>query len=214
MLKEYIGLLAAEIVLCTFMLLFWFWKGHLITLIIAIGMFIFIVTTLYFFRDPERSKPLQKDIIIAPADGRITCIRQHQENAFCHTTVTTVSIFLRLWDVHVNRIPVTGKVEFCQYRKGKFHLAMSDKASKNNEQMQIGLVNEHGRFLIRQVAGMIARRIVCRVKEGDTVLQGERFGLIKFGSLVELSIPQKYRLMVHENQNVKAGETIIGILER
>lgn len=214
MLKEYTGLIAVEIVIVIFGLLFWIWTGWQLLLGMTIAFLFLLAGTLILSRDPERIIPMQKGIIVSPADGKVIRIFQHQEETFCHAPVITVSIFLRLWDVHINRMPVNGKILFREHRNGKYRPAMLDKASADNEQMKIGLVNDQGRFLIKQVAGMIARRIICLVQEGDFVLRGQRFGMIKFGSLVELSMPVCYKIKVRKNQRLKAGETVLGVLER
>jgi phosphatidylserine decarboxylase len=212
--KECAGLAAGEIALTAAGFLFYFFTGRTVALILVIGMIVLLAGTLYFFRDPERNISTQTGNVVSPADGKIIRIRRHYEQVFCKEQVTTVAIFLRLWDVHVNRMPVDGKIRFREYRSGRFYPAMSNKASIHNEQMRIGFINSHGRFLVKLVAGMIARRIVCHVREGDSVLQGQRIGMIKFGSQVELSLPRCYRLQVKENQIIKAGETVIAVLDR
>jgi len=211
--KECTGLVAVEILLSISGVFIWIWSESQLPLGIAFGMLVLFAVTLYFFRDPKRKIPEQENIVISPADGKVLQIRRHHEETFCSASVTTVSIFLRLWDMHVNLMPVSGTVLFTKHIRGTFYPAMTKKAKIYNEQMRIGLFNKHGRFLIRQVAGILVQRIVCNVQEGDTVLQGQRFGMIKFGSLVELSIPSCYQLCIQENQVIKAGETILGILE-
>ena len=184
----------------------WFFVINLFTIVI-------LLARCYFYRDPERYIPDEVDIILAPADGCVTGIHMQKEPVFCQKSVIMISIFLRLWDVHINRMPVDGKIQFMDYKEGRFHPAFLKKAAEKNEQMMIGIENREGRFLIRQVAGMLARRIICTVKPGNHVKQGQKFGMIKLGSLVELAIPDTYRITIKKGQRVKAGETIIGVLE-
>ncbi|MBN1780683.1 phosphatidylserine decarboxylase [bacterium] len=211
--REMRPLLTVQIVLWILFLCSWIFTAKFLFACFLFVLGMTISGTLFFFRDPERCIPAENsERIVSPADGCVIRIQKHYENQYCRETVHTVSVFLRLWDVHVNRIPVGGYVEYLTYQRGRFHAAFNDKTARENEQMIIGIKNTHGRFLIRQVAGMIARRIVCHLKEGERVVSGARFGLIKMGSLVEISIPETYRIVVRSGQRVRAGETVIGIL--
>lgn len=165
--------------------------------------------TLNFFRDPERKTPSAKNIVVAPADGKIIVIKQNIFNHFVGENCNQVSIFMSPLNVHVNRIPIDGKVEHLKYYEGKFVAAFDDKASENNERMETGIVNGEGKILFTQVAGFLARRIVNELKIGDEVKTGERFGMIKFGSRVDIFVPSKYIPAVNLNENVYAGETIL-----
>lgn len=165
--------------------------------------------TLNFFRDPERKTPSAKNIVVAPADGKIIVIKQNIFNHFVGENCNQVSIFMSPLNVHVNRIPIDGKVEHLKYYEGKFVAAFDDKASENNERMETGIVNSEGKILFTQVAGFLARRIVNELKIGDEVKTGERFGMIKFGSRVDIFVPSKYIPAVNLNENVYAGETIL-----
>jgi phosphatidylserine decarboxylase len=169
-----------------------------------------LLFTLYFFRDPERSVPAGAERIVSPADGRVVEITECNEPSFIGGKALQVAIFLSVWDVHVNRVPVDGRVAFLEYRKGEFRKAYLAEASEFNERMEIGIENPRGRFLVKQIAGILARRVVCRLRKGDAVVRGERFGLIKFGSRTELFLPTTVRLRVTVGQRVKGGETIIG----
>lgn len=165
--------------------------------------------TLNFFRDPERKTPSAINIVVAPADGKIIVIKQNIFNHFVGENCSQISIFMSPLNVHVNRIPIDGKVEHLKYYEGKFVAAFDDKASENNERMETGIVNSEGKILFTQVAGFLARRIVNELKIGDEVKTGERFGMIKFGSRVDIFVPSKYIPAVNLNENVYAGETIL-----
>ena len=174
---------------------------------------LFLVITLFivfFFRDPERKINQGEGVILSPADGRIVEIAPFSENGFLNSGGTKVSIFLSLWDVHINRNPISGVVKYSKYTSGSFNAAYKEKASTENEQNELGLGNDQVKLILKQIAGTIARRIVCRIKEGDQVKIGERFGMIRFGSRAELFLPEKVKISVKENQKVKAGETVIG----
>jgi phosphatidylserine decarboxylase len=175
--------------------------------ILFVGITLFIV---FFFRDPERKITQWEGIILSPADGRIVEIAPFSENGFLNSGGTKVSIFLSLWDVHINRNPISGVVKYSKYIPGGFNAAYKEKASSDNEQNELGLENDQVKLILKQIAGTIARRIVCRIKEGDQVKIGERFGIIKFGSRAELFLPEKVKISVRVNQKVKAGETVIG----
>jgi phosphatidylserine decarboxylase len=171
------------------------------------------VFTVYFFRDPERSAKPEPGMLIAPADGRIVKIDTLAVHPFVGERAIQVSIFLSVFDVHVNRVPTSGKIDYVKYNPGKFLAAYEDKASLENEQTEIGMRAMSGqRIVFKQIAGLIARRIVCRLTEGDQVTTGERFGLIKFGSRTDLLVPADSRIIVKLGQRVKGGETVMGYL--
>ncbi len=167
--------------------------------------------TINFFRDPERKTPDEPDIIIAPADGKIIEIVDEQEHEFLKSGATRVSIFMNVFNVHVNRIPISGKVEYFRYQRGSFLKAYKSEAGDINEQTIIGIEHDTRRVLFKQIAGLIARRIVCDVREGNNVSIGERFGIIKFGSRVDVFLPKNVELKVSLNQKVQAGESILGV---
>lgn len=178
-----------------------------ITLIIfAIAVLSF---TLNFFRDPDRKIPDKDGIIISPADGKIIVFKENITNPFVGENCNQISIFMSPLNVHVNRIPISGKVEHLKYYEGKFIAAFEDKASENNERMETGITSSYGKVLFTQIAGFIARRIVNELKVGDEVRMGERFGMIKFGSRVDIFVPAKFSPKVKINENVFAGETIL-----
>jgi phosphatidylserine decarboxylase len=164
-----------------------------------------------FFRDPERIVPDGEGLIVSPADGKVVSIVNLKDASLMPDASTRVSIFLSPLDVHINRMPVTGTIEETQYQRGKFMAAYKDEASAQNEQnaMQI-LAREGRRLAVVQVAGVLARRIVCHVKRGDELNRGDRFGLIMFGSRTDTYLPAGCRVEVVEGQRVKGGETILG----
>jgi phosphatidylserine decarboxylase len=168
---------------------------------------------IYFFRDPERNIPSEKNIVVSPADGKVILIREALEEEFLRARTIQISIFMSPWDVHVNRAPCDAVVESVRHNSGGFKAAYTDDASLYNENTEILLNTPHGRMVLKQIAGILARRIVCRVKPGDRLSKGERFGMIKLGSRVDLFLPENARVVVKEGQKVKAGETILAKLE-
>ncbi len=174
---------------------------------------IFSVFNMYFFRDPERVIPDNPRAILSPADGKVVQITEVEEKEFFKGRVTRVSIFLSVFNVHVNRIPISGKVEYFAYLPGKFLAAFNDKASEENEQTAIGIESPEGhKVMFKQIAGIIARRIVCTVREGYRVKAGEKMGMIRYGSRVDVFFPpDQVELKVQLGDRVKGGETIIGV---
>jgi len=163
-----------------------------------------------FFRDPERTTPKGGNLIIAPADGKVVVVKKIFDNEFFHADVWQVSIFMSPLNVHVNRNPISGVVKHTRYVLGKYFAAFEDKASEKNEQMIVGLENANGKVLCKQIAGFLARRIVCQLKPGDTVVAGQRFGMIKFGSRVDVLVPLSVDLRTKIGDVTIAGETILG----
>ena len=165
----------------------------------------------YFFRDPIRTIPVE-DLIISPADGQIVSINESTAPDECNLNdkFIKISIFLNIFNVHVNRIPTSGFIKNINYIPGKFFNASLDKSSKENERNIIVIENnDKDTIIVSQIAGLIARRIVCNLKNNQEVIKGNRFGIIKFGSRVDLYLPIKYNLLVSVGQNVIGGETII-----
>jgi phosphatidylserine decarboxylase len=163
-----------------------------------------------FFRDPERFPPEEKGLVLAPADGKVVSIAEVNGDALFAGARTRLSIFLSPLDVHINRTPIEGEVERVQYQPGKFFAAYKQEASKDNEQNALRIVDPEGRRVgVVQVAGVLARRIVCRVKPGDRLHRGQRFGLIMFGSRTDLYLPSGCEVKVAESERVKGGETVV-----
>jgi len=162
-----------------------------------------------FFRDPPREGPRGDALVIAPADGRICSIAQVEEPVYIHGQTTRISIFMSVFNVHVNRFPVSGEVEVVHYNPGQFTVASHDKASLVNEQSSVGILGPRGPMLVRQIAGSIARRIVTDVGPGDRAVQGERFGMIRFGSRVDVFLEPGATVKVTMHQAVRGGQTVL-----
>lgn len=169
---------------------------------------------IFFFRDPTRRSRVSDKAVLTPADGTILKVQHFEddENLLGEPTIK-ISVFMSVFNVHVNRIPIMGKISEIVYHSGKFFSAHLDKASEKNEKNLIALQTEDGRKIIFvQIAGLIARRIVCWIKEGDHVKTGQRFGLIRFGSRLDIYLPKDTRVTVQPRDKVKAGETVLGYL--
>ncbi len=164
----------------------------------------FILFSLYFFRDPDRLTPLGDNIVVSPADGKVLFVKEVEDNKYINGKAKQVSIFMSPLDVHVNRIPISGKLGYLQYHKGQYIVAFDDKASEKNERAEFGISSRYGKVFFTQVAGFIARRIIYEIKEGDSVKIGERFGMIKFGSRVDVVVPYNW------NEKIKAGDHVTG----
>jgi phosphatidylserine decarboxylase len=160
-----------------------------------------------FFRDPERAGPRGDDLVLAPADGKVVGVGDVDEPAFFGERATRISIFMNVFDCHVNRYPTDGCVAYRHYVRGRFLHAAADKASLENEQSSVGLTTPHGKVLVRQIAGLIARRIVTDHAPGAAVRQGERLGMIRFGSRVDLFLPRGTRVLVREGDKTRVAVT-------
>lgn len=168
-----------------------------------------VAFSLNFFRDPDRTSPNSDNVIVSPADGRVLIVKNVYEKRFLNCEAQQISIFMSPLDVHVNRIPISGKVDFLNYVEGEYLVAYHDKADSANERSEIGITSKHGKVLFTQVAGFVARRIIYDLNTGDNVDIGERFGMIKFGSRVDVIVPMSWKPKVKEGESVKAGETIL-----
>jgi len=170
-------------------------------LLVCLAAFVF-----YFFRDPERAIPSDPGAVVSPADGRVVIVTDEQNAG---RPGKRISIFLAIWNVHVNRSPDAGTITKMDYRPGKFLAAMRTRASLENEQNVISLSTASGEMVFKQIAGLIARRVVCWKKQGDTVLRGERIGLVRFGSRVDLWVPRDVEILVALGDNVKGGSSVL-----
>ena len=202
--EGYMFILPLAVLTGIFWALSWLWVTGLFA-----GLFLFVT---WFFRDPERSVPEDPNAIVSPGDGKIVEIIS-EKDPLLDEAYTRVSIFLNVFNVHVNRVPISGKIQATRYNPGKFFNAASHKASLDNEQSAILLNNGHVTILVKQIAGLIARRIVCWAKEGDEYQRGQRFGLIRFGSRVDIFLPEGTDIKVEIGDIVSGGSSIIGYLK-
>ncbi len=181
----------------------------------GLGLVLLLLTlfVLWFFRNPQRKTPEKEKLVISPADGKVIRIEETASEEQPGKTCLKISIFMNIFNVHVNRIPYSGRVRFIRYRSGKFLSANLDKASALNERNTVMVQTDDGREIITvQIAGLIARRIVCWLREGMQVRKGDRFGLIRFGSRLEVFLPLGSAILVEVGDRVRAGETPIGEL--
>lgn len=185
--------------------------GYAVMALSALALTFFIV---YFFRDPERITPMAEDAIVAPADGKIILIEKIFDDKYVKEHVYKISIFMNIFNVHVNRVPYPGIVTGVHYSPGLFYSANTERAALENESCAVIMSTKtDDRLAMVQIAGLIARRIVCWTTKGDKLARGQRFGLIRFGSRVDLYLPLRAHLEVSIGQKVKAGETLLGYLD-
>jgi phosphatidylserine decarboxylase len=180
------------------------WTIVLASLLTLLTAFVF-----YFFRDPERAVPSDEGLVVCPGDGKIIDIREVDETSFMGGVCRRITIFLSIFNVHVQRAPVSGDVAHREYRPGEYAVAWHPKASEKNEQASLGLTMQGHRVLVRQIAGLIARRIVTYPEPGDTVGRGDRIGLIRFGSRVDLFIPLDWALDCAVGDHVAGGSSVL-----
>jgi phosphatidylserine decarboxylase len=181
-------------------------RGWWLAVAVALPIAVWVVA---FFRDPERAGPRGEDLVLAPADGRVVGVSEVDEPAFFGGTATRVSIFMNVFDCHVNRYPTDGTVAYRYYNAGRFLHAADEKASLDNEQSSVGLNTPRGKVLVRQIAGLIARRIVTDHEVGTAVQQGARLGMIRFGSRVDLFLPRGAHVLVREGDKTRVGLTLV-----
>lgn len=168
----------------------------------------------FFFRNPNRKIPGDNMLVLSPADGKVMSVCEVYDDQFLNEVGNKVTIFLSVFDVHVNRSPISGEITFQQYTCGRFRPAYKDSAGYENERHSIGLENESMRILVTQIAGLIARRIVSWVTLGSSIEKGQRYGMIKFGSCTEVIMPKSVEVLVKKGDRVKGGETVIGRLSK
>ncbi len=186
------------------------WLGYIVYPILAVLCGLVI----YFFRDPDRTTPDDDSLIISPADGKVVLIQDVKENEYVGEEVTQVSIFLSPLNVHVNRNPISGLLEYVKYYPGKYLMAWEDHASEMNERAHFGVIHPSGmKMMFKQITGFMARRIVYNLEEGDQLKAGERFGIMKFGSRMDLLLPKNVNIDVKIGDKTVAGESIIGKIQ-
>ena len=186
-----------------------FANSSVFKLVLIIIPLFFLIFSLNFFRDPERTPPNEDNVVVSPADGRVLFVKEVIDNKYINDRAKQVSIFMSPLDVHVNRIPINGKIEYVKYFQGDFIAAFEDKASEKNERAEFGIMSRYGKVFFTQVAGYIARRIIYKIKEGDEVKIGKRFGMIKFGSRVDVVVPENWDVEVKKDDRVIGGETVL-----
>ncbi|HEY1468833.1 MAG TPA: phosphatidylserine decarboxylase [Candidatus Acidoferrum sp.] len=179
----------------------WRWGILAGAVLVALGLFVF-----YFFRDPERAIPSEPGLVVSPADGRVVVVTDEERSG---RPGKRISIFLAIWNVHVNRSPAAGTIAKLEYKPGKFLAAWAEKASLENEQNVFTLASEHGEVVFKQIAGWVARRVVSWKKPCDVVERGERVGLVRFGSRVDVWLAAEAEILVKVGQNVKGGSSVI-----
>ncbi len=186
------------------------WQGvKIVILVLLLGLLLF---TLNFFRDPERVTPAGDNLIIAPADGKVVQIGKTRDDEYLNDEAVQVSIFMSPLNVHVNRYPISGRVTYFRYIPGEYLVAFDDKSSLRNERTHIGIENGKFKVLFKQIAGFVARRIIAEVHEGTAVTAGERFGMIRFGSRVDILLPKSAEVKVKPGDTTSAGETVIAMV--
>jgi phosphatidylserine decarboxylase len=183
--------------------------GSLVLQVVAVGFSLLALFTVWFFRDPNRPQPSEAGVVVAPGEGRVIGVSEVEEESFLGERARKISIFLSVFDVHVQRSPVAGVIEHRSYRAGAYAVAWADKASEDNEQASLGIRSDHGKVLVRQIAGLVARRIVTYPSEGDRVERGERIGLIRFGSRVDLFLPLSWKVTCSVGDRVRVGSTVL-----
>jgi len=179
---------------------------------VSVVFLILLSFCIFFFRDPEREITKGENIILAPADGKVVAIKQIQDSKISDEPVNRISIFLSIFDVHINRAPVDGEIVYLEYSKGRFLDARNPKASEVNENNFMVLLHKGTKIALRQIAGKIARRVVCKCNRGDKLKIGERIGMIRFGSRTDLFLPMNAEINAKIGDMVKAGITIMGKL--
>ena len=200
--------LISSIVIILIVLSFFIDNAFLKYILVIVPAF-FLIFSLYFFRDPDRKTPSNENVVFSPADGRVILVKEVFGDRYVTGKALQISVFMSPMNVHVNRIPVSGTVEYLKYIPGKYFAAFEDKASENNERCEYGIMSKFGKVFFTQVAGIIARRIVYEIKEGDSVKAGQRFGMIKFGSRSDVVVPADWLVKVKKEDRVKAGETVL-----
>ncbi|MAO64759.1 MAG: phosphatidylserine decarboxylase family protein [Balneola sp.] len=169
--------------------------------------------TIYFFRDPERILPEDENLIVSPADGKVVFVKEVEEDVYIKGKATQISIFLSPLNVHVNRNPVSGLLEYVKYHPGEYLMAWTEHASELNERADFGVLHpSNTKIFFRQITGFLARRIVYNISEGDQLTAGERFGIMKFGSRMDIVVPGNVDIQVKPGDTTRAGESILGVI--
>lgn len=186
----------------------------IVNVIYAISL-VLVIFILFFFRDPDRITPDDESLIFSPADGKVVMVKEVEEDIYMKSKATQISIFLSPLDVHVNRVPASGTIEYVKYHPGVYLMAWDERASSMNERADFGLkLNSGIKIFFRQITGFLARRIVYSITEQDKVKAGNRFGMMKFGSRMDVLVPEEVKVMVQEGDRTVAGESILGKIKK
>ena len=187
--------------------------NHWVAYLIEVVFIVLWGIVIYFFRDPERTSPNGENLVISPADGKVVLIKEIQQDVYLNASATQISIFLSPLDVHVNRNPISGRLEYLKYHPGKYLMAWGENASQLNERADFGVLHASGtKLFFKQITGFLARRIVYHIKEGDALKAGERFGMMKFGSRMDIMVPKNVQIKVKVGDRTWAGESILGTI--
>jgi|SRR5699024_577056 len=187
--------------------------GHWVRYVIYGALIVLAGLILYFFRDPDREITPGDGYVLSPADGKVVLIKEVEEEHYIQGPALQISIFLSLLDVHVNRLPISGKLEYLEYHPGDYLMAWDEQASELNERADFGIRNpKGGKVFFRQITGFLARRIVYHIKEGDELTAGQRFGMMKFGSRMDILVPAGTQINVSEGDKAWAGQTILATI--
>ncbi|NNF03826.1 MAG: phosphatidylserine decarboxylase family protein [Rhodothermales bacterium] len=213
--REGTALILASIAIAVILMLVAMNMSQIPRILLTVVALIVVGFTLYFFRDPGRTPPAEAGhLVLAPADGKVVLVEEVFEPLYLESRAKQVSIFLSPLNVHVNRAPADGVIEYDTYVPGQYLVAWHEKASELNERSQLGLRHPTGRrILFKQIAGAVARRVVYHITVGDTVQAGDRFGIVKFGSRMDVLVPTDVEILVSPGDRVTAGETIIGRMQ-
>lgn len=188
--------------------------NHWIAYLIYAIALLLVIFIFFFFRDPDRVTPEDDSLIISPADGKVVMVKEVEEDIYIKGKATQISIFLSPMNVHINRVPASGTIEYVKYHPGVYLMAWDERASSMNERADFGLkLNSGLKIFFRQITGFLARRIVYSITETDRVKAGSRFGMMKFGSRMDVLVPEEVQVMVREGDHTVAGESILGKIE-
>jgi len=191
----------------------YYFLDHWFENVLFVVMTVLSGLTIYFFRDPDRNIPAGDNLIISPADGKVVFVKEIEEPVYIKGKATQISIFLSPLNVHVNRNPVSGSLEYLKYHPGEYLMAWTEHASELNERADFGVLHPtNTKIFFRQITGFLARRIVYNINEGDELKAGDRFGIMKFGSRMDVVVPGNVEVKVQPGDNTVAGESVIGII--
>jgi phosphatidylserine decarboxylase len=208
--REGFGIIATLAFFAAFLGLLGYFRDNTLIIILAGITAVMFLFAIYFFRDPRRMPPVSSNVIVSPSDGTVIEVVECEEKEYIEGSVTRVSIFLSLFNVHVNYVPFSGTVDFLKYERGKFFRANTEDAFEKNAHTLIGLKTKHGKLVFRQSVGLVARRIVCHLRYGDNVKTGKKFGIMKFGSRMDVYFPAWATVTVKVGEKLIGAESIIG----